>query len=688
MSLTDAAERFQRYRDLQAYVAWTSDDAETLRNAAELISPELPSIVDDFYLEVLRHGPTRNVITGGDAQIARLKASLHDWLLDLFSGDYAEEYLARQVRIGRRHVEIGLDQTYVNAAFTRVRQNLVNLLQASIADEAAARRTQTALERLLDVNLAIAADAYQTHFMEQQQPLVGQRLRQQNAVTRITSRAVSADDLDELLQHSVIVAAESLPARCCSAWLLEPGQDALSLVAAYGCGTEMVGRLRVKADSHSQVAYTLRHGGAVVANDLHADARFHEVELPRDAGVVSSLSAALAAEGETFGVLMVHESEKGRFLAGDSDFLLAVANTLAMAVKRLRDRRLLEEREQRLRRMVEHLPAGAAYCTEDALFVNRRLERITGYTRSEISTLDKWWNLLCGESAEENIAQYLSDRDAGFPQSRTYLIHNATGHERLLQISGFRADNDDEVWLVHDVTDLRAATERMLRSERLAAIGQTVAGLAHESRNALQRMQASMELLEMEVDGSIEAQRLLGRCQAAQEELHRLFDEVRDFAAPLKLETRTFSLPQAWREAWALLQPNKSTRTLKLIEHLAVDSPEITADRFRLTQVFRNAFENAVAATSGPLEVFVECRHCTIADQPGWEVILRDNGPGLTPDGLRRAFEPFYTTKAKGTGLGMPIALRIADAHGGDAELNNAATGGAEFTLRLPVSPP
>src|SRR5262249_58461376 len=106
-----------------------------------------------------------------------------------------------------------------------------------------------------------------------------------------------------------------------------------------------------------------------------------------------------------------------------------------------------------------------------------------------------------------------------------------------------------------DVTALREAQQKALQAERLAAIGQMVAGLAHESRNALQRSQACLSLLELRLRDQPEALDLLGRLQQAQDDLHRLYEGVRHYAAPIRLDRRVCDLARAWRESRADVPP-------------------------------------------------------------------------------------------------------------------------------------
>jgi len=111
-------------------------------------------------------------------------------------------------------------------------------------------------------------------------------------------------------------------------------------------------------------------------------------------------------------------------------------------------------------------------------------------------------------------------------------------------------------------------------------------------------------------------------------------------------------------------------------------------DRFRMVQLFRNLLENSLAACRDPVRIQVFCRDAQFQQQPAVEVCIRDNGPGLAPEVCRNVFEPFYTTKTKGTGLGMAIARRIVTAHGGHISVGNAVAEGAEFVVTLPRSLP
>ena len=170
-SITQSDKLFQRYRALQQYVGWTDQDAKNVARIAPLAEVHFKSLIEDFYAAIRENPATMKVITGGAAQIERLKGTLVSWLHELFSGKYDEAYVVRRWKVGLRHVEIGLDQVYTNAALSRLRNGLLQLLLEKdlSGDVKAAFVARISLNKLLDLDLAIIEDAYQTEMQRRQQ---------------------------------------------------------------------------------------------------------------------------------------------------------------------------------------------------------------------------------------------------------------------------------------------------------------------------------------------------------------------------------------------------------------------------------------------------------------------------------------------------------------------------------------
>ncbi len=235
-----------------------------------------------------------------------------------------------------------------------------------------------------------------------------------------------------------------------------------------------------------------------------------------------------------------------------------------------------------------------------------------------------------------------------------------------------------------DITERKQSEERALQAQRLAAIGETMTGLVHESRNALQRSTACLEMLELEVQDRPTALDLLSRIQRAQKDLQQLYEDVRQYAAPLPLERNRIDVARHWRKIWDDLAMSREEKRLHLVEDIVAVDLHCEIDSFALGQVWRNIFENAIQVSPPDGTITVRCSAVTHEGGPGLRIAIGDRGPGLSADQRRRIFEPFFTTKAKGTGLGMAIAQRIVHAHGGTIETGTSASGGAELIVTLP----
>jgi signal transduction histidine kinase len=283
--------------------------------------------------------------------------------------------------------------------------------------------------------------------------------------------------------------------------------------------------------------------------------------------------------------------------------------------------------------------------------------------------------------------RWLKDRGKAFPgpDGRPLFLAGAavdiTGRKQTEEELR-RARDELEERVRQRTAELVLSQERALQVERLAVIGHTVTALAHEGRNALQRASGTLERLGWRLEGRPEEAELAGRIRNALGDLERLFDDVRSYAAPTRLEYQPCDLGAVWREAWAR-QFGPAQRHAQLVEGAVPADLSCEADPFRLGQVFGNLFANALEARPDRVRVTIRCEEAELAGRPALRVSVRDNGPGFPEEQRRLAFEPFRSTKPKGTGLGLAIVKRLVEAHGGEVFLGPSA-GGAEVVVTLP----
>ncbi|WP_435017643.1 PAS domain-containing protein [Tundrisphaera sp. TA3] len=320
--------------------------------------------------------------------------------------------------------------------------------------------------------------------------------------------------------------------------------------------------------------------------------------------------------------------------------------------------------------------------------VNPFLERVAGYRPEEVRGAD--WFARCvpaGHRARAVAAFRRAIVDAEGCEI-THALLDRDGREREVNWALRSLDDGPDgstgvLAIGHDITELKEAQRRALQAERLAAIGQMVTGLAHESRNALQRSQACLEMLAFRLEERPEELDLVAGVQDAQDDLHRLYEEVRTYAAPILLDRRSCSLSEILMDAWSRLEVARKGRVATLAE-VGGPPPTCDADLHRMVQVFRNILDNSLDACDDPVRIVVTWSDADLAGKPAVRVAIRDNGPGLTAEQRKNLFEPFFTTKTQGTGLGMPIVRRIVEAHGGLIGIGTPDGPGAEIVILLP----
>jgi two-component system sensor histidine kinase HydH len=210
--------------------------------------------------------------------------------------------------------------------------------------------------------------------------------------------------------------------------------------------------------------------------------------------------------------------------------------------------------------------------------------------------------------------------------------------------------------------------------------------LAHEIRNPLSSLDVQFQLLEEDLGALAPEVRqpLAPRLGVLRGELQRLDSIVERFlklAGPSALERAPVQLNEIVTHVCELLRPEASRRNVGILTVAAPDLPLVPADSVRLTQALLNVLINGLQATQGGGEVAVSTGR---AGDHLW-LRVQDTGPGIPPAELGEIFDPYFTTKPEGNGLGLWIAQQIAVAHGGDLRAENASGGGAVFVLTLPL---
>ena len=235
------------------------------------------------------------------------------------------------------------------------------------------------------------------------------------------------------------------------------------------------------------------------------------------------------------------------------------------------------------------------------------------------------------------------------------------------------------------MTDLRSTQNQLRRARTLEAMGSLVAGVAHEVRNPLFSISATVDALESELGPRPEFTEYADLLRSQVDRLSQLMRDLLDYGRPSVLRRGSTRLAEVVRRAVRSCATLARERQVRVEEELAPDLPPLDIDGARVEQALENLLANAIQHAPVGSVVRVAGRLDTAGREPRACCSVEDEGPGLPAESLDRIFEPFFSQRKEGTGLGLSIVQRVAEAHGGDVTAENRPGVGACFTLFLPV---
>jgi PAS domain S-box-containing protein len=235
---------------------------------------------------------------------------------------------------------------------------------------------------------------------------------------------------------------------------------------------------------------------------------------------------------------------------------------------------------------------------------------------------------------------------------------------------------------IEDVSDVKALTDQLIRADRLAAMGELTAGVAHEVRNPLGVIRASVQLLE---DAKGDTARIHEAAEVIKQEIDRLDRVIKallDFGRPSKPTLAKVDINEVIADVVLFTNRFAKQANVLIDLDLSEDLPLVLADPDQMKQVFLNLVTNAVQAmeqSGGRIAVH------TSSDGDFVEISVADDGPGISAQELPKIFDPFYTRRSDGTGLGLTIVHRIIDEHDGHIEVESSREG-TTFRVAIPAA--
>ncbi len=497
-----------------------------------------------------------------------------------------------------------------------------------------------------------------------------------DALLMVSEAVSSLTRLDDILEKVVEIAPRALEMDHCGIVLWD--EDTGRYVRTVSSG----GAQRTLALADEQVPdfeWVRRLGHCVV---VPAEDRLPGA--PADMPAV--LIAPLSSGPRFFGVMeLARRQARASFTQRDMTIADGIARQTAVAIERAR----LVEDSRRLVRAVESTEEAVLItdATRRVMFANPALLRTFGVRREEVIGRDAL------EFAPDLAEPLSAFTDPTSLQRRSWrgetIVHRTDGTPIPIMLNASLIRDTDgrvqgAVAILEDVSEEKRFQGQMQRADRLAAVGEMAAGIAHEINNALTAIFGQTDRTGAE--DPAELREALAHIDAQARRIADIVQGVLGFARPRPPSPVAVDLGALTARTLELVQHDLVRHGITLESSFAPDLPPAQADPQQLQQVLLNLFGNAIQAMAGRPAAWLRVEVQGDGDRVA--VRVSDSGPGISADVLPRIFDPFFSTKAEGSGLGLSVSYAIARAHGGDLRVESPPGQGATFTLLLPVAAP
>ncbi len=281
-------------------------------------------------------------------------------------------------------------------------------------------------------------------------------------------------------------------------------------------------------------------------------------------------------------------------------------------------------------------------------------------------------------------------RSSGGSEVSGYLrevhVQNEAGASHTLQLNRLSIVDREKrplgtLLLMQDLSQVKKLEEELRRNERLAALGKMAAGVAHELRNPLSSIKGLALVLRSRFNEANQDRETADILVQEVERLNRSISELLDYARPQSLQKKAVDIRELLHKAVSLIRIDAEAAGVNLTSSFQANLPTVQADEDKLTQVFLNLLINAIQAMDeegGKLNVQVGATDRKV------EIVVTDTGCGISKEDLSHVFDPYFTTKPAGTGLGMAMSAKIIEEHGGEISLRSKVGQGTTVVVEIP----
>jgi PAS domain S-box-containing protein len=466
--------------------------------------------------------------------------------------------------------------------------------------------------------------------------------------------------------------------------------ERLFIIAAKSDGKVVLGRGYSGVIAGSSLEALLREGRIRVINDLQdylaKKPSSDSTRLIVREGMKSSLTLPLLMDGKPVGVMFFSSRSAGSYQPEHEEFLRNIVGHMAIAVERSRLIDGLRERTEFLENILHNsLEAIVVVDAQNRIKTwNEGARLIFGYSAEEAIGRSAELLLLPEHRGTPEATRIKDDveRD-GFVRNQECERRTKDGRRIIVQVSSTLLKDKKgrpigQSTIMRDVTDLKNMQQELVRTQSLAAVGELAATVAHEIKNPLAGISGAIQVLAEGMPKNDGRREIVGEIL---DQVKRLDTTVRDllnFARPIAPRLQELDLAESIASVWKMLSPQSDAKSIRFtLESEA--TARVSADPYLLRQVWVNLFQNAIEAMPKGGEV-----RARISAGDGVRVEIRDTGNGMDPLTVEKIWRPFFTTKTRGTGLGLPIVKKIVEAHDGRIWCESEPSQGTTFFVEIP----
>lgn len=556
---------------------------------------------------------------------------------------------------------------------------------------------------------------------------------QRKAVTELVlDRAFAAGNAPIALRRVVEVLSASLNVARSSVWVLDENASLLRCLALYEAAQRVHSSGSVlRAGDFPHYFQAIQAESRIRAEDAQNDPRTSELTegYLKPLGITSMLDAGIFLEGKLAGVVCAEHVGQQRAWHPDEESFISTMATLVAELflneQRKQAEEALRESEERHRAISEFI---SDYAYSFRVEADNRLvrewvtaesfTRLTGYTPQEIDERGGWPSLIYPEdmpiaqararrlfAGQHDVSEFRIVRkdgsirwlrDHGHPivdetQGRVIRIYGAAQDitDRKQREDEIRRLNAELEARVEERTrQLKEAQEQLVRQEKLAVLGQLAGGVGHELRNPLAVISNAVYFLKLVLPEADEkVQEYLNILERETRSAEKIISDLLDFARVKSAERQAVPAAELARRVF---ERYPVPENIRLVLDLPPDLPPLWVDARQIEQVLGNLVLNAYQAMPSGGQLSVISRQPSVTDESLITdhcllITVKDTGPGIPPENMKKLFEPLFTTKSHGIGLGLAVSRKLVEANGGRIEVESEPGKGAAFTLILPT---